>query len=174
MSVKKFKQTLMGIVLVMGLPGSGKTFFAERLAARFGGVHISSDGVRKEIMASGKYSTRQKLIIYEEMSRRASRFIAEGKIPVIDATFHRVSMRDIFVRIARETGVRVNFIMVEATESLIVNRLQHRKTDSEADFAVYQKIKSEFEPLSSAHLTLMSTDDNIENMLAKAIDYLRQ
>ena len=42
------------------------------------------------------------------------------------------------------------------------------RTDSQADFEVYKKIKNEWEPFDQDHLILQSTDDNIEEILHKA------
>ena len=35
-------------ILVMGLPGSGKTYFSERLTKEIGGIWINADEVEKK------------------------------------------------------------------------------------------------------------------------------
>ena len=64
------------------------------------------------------------------------------------------------------------FIEVKAEETVIRKRLQEKRVDSEADFEVYKKVKKQWEPLNEDHLVLQSTDDNINEMLYKAADYL--
>ena len=61
---------------------------------------------------------------------------------------------------------------MRANESVISERLKITRADSEADFVVYKKIKDEWEPFNQDHLILQSTNDNIEEMLHKATDYL--
>jgi predicted kinase len=55
---------------------------------------------------------------------------------------------------------------------VINERLKKTRTDSEADFDVYKKVKNEWEPFNPDHLILQSTDNNIEEMLHKATSYL--
>jgi predicted kinase len=55
------------IIIVMGLPGSGKSYFAQRLAITINADYISSDRVRKTMMSSRTYSTKEKLLVYDEM-----------------------------------------------------------------------------------------------------------
>jgi len=48
------------IIIVCGLPGSGKSFFAHRLAAKLDALHISSDKTRKEMKTLGHYTFTDK------------------------------------------------------------------------------------------------------------------
>jgi predicted kinase len=70
-------------------------------------------------------------------------------------------------------GDNVLFIEVKADETVIKKRLEQRRSDSEADFRVYQNIRSQFEPMTEPHLILSSANDNIEEMLNQAFDYLK-
>lgn len=48
------------------------------------------------------------------------------------------------------------------------------REDSEADFKVYKIIQSQWEPFRGKHLILHSTDDNIKELIEKAVKYLKQ
>ena len=65
------------------------------------------------------------------------------------------------------------FIEVIADEATIKERLKRKRTDSDADYEVYKKIKQQWEPLEEPHLLLKSTDDNIEDLLRQAADYIQ-
>ena len=67
----------------------------------------------------------------------------------------------------------IKFIEVWADETIIKERLKQSRPDSEADFEVYKLIKQSWEPLGRPHLSLESTNKNIDNMLQKAAQYLR-
>lgn len=157
------------IVAVCGLPGSGKSYFAERLAEGIGAVYISSDMVRKEMYAERTYSDKEKLTVYREMVARATQAIAEKKDVVLDATFHRKDIRDL-VKNSFESPLR--WIEVRADESIIRERLAKPRRHSEADYEVYLKIRSQWEPIDNDHLILASTQRNISEMLGRAIQYL--
>jgi len=160
------------IIIVLGLPGSGKSYFASRLATRVGAEYINSDKVRKAMGALGRYSLQEKLAVYTEMAIITGKFLGENKNVVVDATFHDHSMRNIFLKAAAKRSAAICFIQVKASEVLIHERLKKPRADSEADFKVYQDIRDKFQDLTMHHLRLESTNDNISLMLNKAMDYI--
>lgn len=162
------------IVIVMGLPGSGKSYFASRLATMLAAEYINSDKVRKELGAMGRYSLKDRLLVYHKMATTAERFLVEGRDVVVDATFHLSVMRSIFLNEAEKLKVRIQFILVWAKEGLIHERLKVSRADSEADFSVYMKIRDQFEKLTASHLELESTRDNVAAMLSKGMNYIKE
>lgn len=160
------------MTLVCGLPGSGKSFFASRLAERLNADYISSDRVRKALLATGRYSFEDKLRIYQHMAERAGALVSQGKDVVVDATFYHHSMRELFTQTALQNRCPVRFIVIVASEALVKERLSRPRTDSEADLGVYRAMKAQFEKFTEPHLRLQSEADNIEQMLAAAVDYL--
>jgi predicted kinase len=159
------------IVVVFGLPGSGKSYFAARLADRIHAVHISSDRVRRILFSARTYSTNEKLSVYDAMLKQMKQKVKQPGNVVLDATFYKNDIRNKFAKEAKGID-RIFFIEVRAGESLIRERLKRLREDSEADFEVYKKIKIDWEPLTEDHLILQSTNDNIRDMLAKTADYL--
>lgn len=160
------------IILVAGLPGSGKSYFAERLAERLDAVYINSDRVRIALQATGKYSTADKLLVYKEMLLQATRALEQKSRVVVDATFYHHTMREMFLRIADGYSVDIRVIEVVADEALIRRRLQKPRKYSEADYKVYEIVRDDFEGITMPHLTLQSTDDNLHEMLTKAESYI--
>ena len=161
------------IIVVAGLPGSGKSYFAAKLAERMDAAYINSDKVRKSMHALGKYSFSDKIGIYKEMTKLARQALLTHKFVVVDATFYRSEMRRLFIELANDCAVLIRFIMVYADEVLIQHRLSRPRTDSEADFKIYEIVKKEFDEFVFPHLQLESTDNNLDTMLRKAIEYIR-
>jgi predicted kinase len=159
------------IIIVFGLPGSGKSYFASHLANMIDAEYIMSDRVRKEMLSKRTYSDEEKLAVYDEMILKAIEANKLNKNVVLDATFYKKNIRSNFINKIPATE-RIRFIEVVADESLIRERLQKVREDSEANFEVYKKIKEEWEPMEEPHLTLRSTNDNIEEMLRKTASYL--
>jgi len=158
-------------IAVSGLPGSGKSFFASRLAERLGAEYLSSDRIRRETVAVRTYGTAEKAAVYDLLAGRAAEALAKGRAVVVDATFHAGNARS-RLRQALPPGTTVVFIEVTAREALIRQRVAGPRAFSEADFSVYLMIREAWEPLPEDHLTLESTDDNIDAMLASAIAHL--
>lgn len=162
------------IIIVLGLPGTGKSYFAQLLSDRLGAVYINSDRLRNALKARGMYTRKNKLEIYQAMVEEARRTVAEGKNVVIDATFYKRIMTNLFIQLATDHTVPIRFIKIEADEKLIKERLKKPRQDSEADFGVYVKIKEEFEEPVVPHLRLRSEADNIDTMLESALNFLGQ
>ena len=159
------------IVIVFGLPGSGKSYFAAHLANKINADYINSDKVRRAMFNTRTYSINEKLSVYSEMLTQMKEVVKQNKNLVLDATFYNNDIRKKFLDEAVDAG-SIFFIEVKAEESIIRKRLQEKRVDSEADFEVYKKVKKQWEPLHEDHLILQSTNDNINEMLYKAADYL--
>lgn len=161
------------VIIVMGLPGSGKSYFASRLATGIEADYINSDRVRKKIITQRTYSPNEKQLVYNKMLAQMKLAVKQKKDIVLDGTFYKHSIRKKFIDEARNATC-IFFIEVRAAESLIRERLKQTRADSEADFTVYKIIQAQWEPLQEKHLKLQSTNDNINDMLKTAFDYLRK
>ena len=157
----------------MGLPGSGKTYFARHLSERLGILYLGSDQTRKEIAAMGKYSVRDKQNVYDEMRSRAEHHLASGESVILDATFYKEDLRLPFEMLAENKGIPLFKLWVEAPVEIIKERVSSKREDSEADFSVYEKLAADFEPPSMPYLKLISTQDNLYSMLTEAEQYLK-
>ncbi|MEQ8810693.1 MAG: ATP-binding protein [Imperialibacter sp.] len=160
------------MVIIAGLPGSGKTYLATRLAARLGAVHISSDRVRKIMGASGKYSPQDKLNVYSEMIKLTEKALRKGETVLVDATFYQQKVRDSFAKLATELGTPVAVIEVWTDEKLARQRVSKHRDDSEAGVETYERIKAAFDEITQPHLRLESLDTNIDSMVIKSIEYI--
>ena len=159
------------IIIVFGLPGSGKSYFAVSLANMIKADYINSDQIRQIMFAVRGYSEKEKMSVYNEMLVQMQKAIQQHKNLVLDATFYTNDIRKKFFD-AAENMDDIIFIEIRAEESLIRERLNKPRKDSEADFEVYKKIRKQWEPVHEDHLVLQSTDNNIAVMLEKTAAYL--
>lgn len=93
------------LILVGGLPGSGKSTIARTLAARIGADCIASDVLRKELagaepgerltaeVGDGVYGAGMTELTYCELLVQAERQLRAGRSVVFDATFARAADR---------------------------------------------------------------------------------
>lgn len=159
------------IVIVFGLPGSGKSYFASRLAEMLNAEYINSDSLRFQMFSKRTYSKKEKLTVYDKMLTQLKEAVNANKDLVLDATFYKEDIRKKFQDEVTGKG-NIAFIEVKADEEVIQKRLSKPRVNSEADVAAYNKIKKQWEPLLEAHLILQSEEDNIGEMLSKAKEYL--
>lgn len=162
------------VIIVFGLPGSGKSYFAARLAARLNARYVNSDELRLRLLPKRTYTDAEKLLVYEAMLAAMETAINEQQTIVLDATFYKEAIRKRFERKAASLQQTIIYIEVKAAEDIIAERLAKPRKVSEADFAVYQKLKLEFEPLQQQHLLVLSSNNDIEPSLQQAIEYINQ
>ncbi len=141
------------LIIVCGLPGTGKTTLAKALAKRFSAVHISSDLIRKEMMARPTYRPEEKARVYEELVARVAELLEGGKSVIADATFYRRSLRSRLVEAAEKAGTKAHFVLCQLSEAEVMDRMSGsgERGGSDADFSIYLRIKDEFEPLTAKH-----------------------
>ena len=169
----EIKTQIPTVVIVFGLPGTGKSYFASRLADLINAAYINSDRLRKELLATRTYSDKEKEIVYREILEKTKRAINENTNVVLDATFYKNDIRNRLLEEIKNSA-EISFIEIRANEDIIMQRLQKERPYSEADVEVYKLIKQQWEPLNAPHLILSSTDYNINDMLQKAIDHLQK
>ncbi len=160
------------VIIVIGLPGSGKSYFATRLAELINATLIKSDEVRNKLYQHKTYSSKEKQSVYDYMLHRTKDALRENNNIILDGTFFKSKIRNQYAEKIKNNRNLI-FIEVTADEKLIKERLQHKRADSDADFEVYQNIRKQWEPLKERHLVLQSTNDNIDIMLNQALDYIR-
>ncbi len=144
------------LVLVSGLPGTGKSTLARSLAEKAHFEVIRSDVIRKEIFTaessepSGSlYTSDRTQRIYDECLQRARRLLQAGKRVIIDATFQRDQDRQAFLQLAIDCGSRAIWLECTASAEITKQRIDARHGDaSDADWSVYQLVSSRWQPSS--------------------------
>ncbi len=176
------------LVLVSGLPGTGKSTVARELAASQGFQWIRSDAVRKELAGaaeveladapneylSGIYSSEWTDRTYAECLRRACAALRLGGRVVVDATFVEEHRRQQFLSAAIQLGVPAVWLVCAAAPSVVRDRLAKRRNDaSDADWSIHQKAASAWQatgPLSTRSLVALDASRDSQSMLTQATE----
>ncbi|MDO8368760.1 MAG: AAA family ATPase [Saprospiraceae bacterium] len=160
------------LLLLAGLPGSGKTTVARAFAALSGARHFNSDALRRELGLMGHYRPEDKENVYATLLQRARESLKRGEMVVVDSTFFKESVREPFRALAAECGVPLRWVEVQAEEPTLRLRLSHPRPDSEADFKVYETIRDQFEPLPEDRFIVHTDTETPESAAEKILQYL--
>jgi predicted kinase len=160
------------IILVFGLPGTGKSYFSRYLAADIHAKHLNADIVREQMNERGNYDEKTIERVYQQLLQKTEEEIKEGRDVVVDGTFHQKDRRDKLIDMARRNEERIFFVEMKAAEQTVKERLKRKREFSEADFQVYLDIKNSFDPFDDYHLEMWSDDEDLANMGIHAKKYI--
>jgi predicted kinase len=178
------------LVLLSGLPGSGKSSLARALVEPAGFAVIRSDEVRKELagprnhgsesVAFGEdiYTPEWNERTYAECLRRARDLIFDAKRVLIDASFREEGRRRRFLDAAKRWGISSCLLLCRAAPDVIRGRLARRRGDaSDADGAVYDELVKRWEelsPLTRKAAREVETGGTPAQSLEQALEILRE
>lgn len=154
------------LVLVGGLPGTGKSTVSARLAQASGWVLLRSDVVRKQqaglaaearaaaSYGSGLYSAQRTSETYDVLLGRARTALSLGESVVLDASWSSADRRSAARQLARETCSDLVELRCVAPPDVTGSRLRERARGgidaSDADGAVAAQMAAGFDPWPEA------------------------
>jgi aminoglycoside phosphotransferase family enzyme/predicted kinase len=178
------------LVLVAGLPGTGKSTLARSLAERGNFAVIRSDVVRKELAGlppeasargapdTGIYTPEWTDRTYAECLRRAESVLADGGRVIVDANFLADARRCTFLDAAVRLGVPGVLLWCRVRPDVAKARIAARRGDaSDADASTYDRAAARCEPFGprvQRDLREVDANGTPEETLAHALEALRQ
>lgn len=140
------------LVVVCGLPGTGKTTVSGVIADRVAGDRLRTDVIRKDLVADPDYEPAETRRVYDELFARARSVVEREGTAVLDGTFRRESDRRRARDLAAELGVPFHLVRVECDPAVATERIAARVDDeSDAGVAVYEELRDAFEPIGVPH-----------------------
>ncbi len=148
------------LILVCGLPGTGKTTIAKAVSQMVGATMLRTDVIRKEMLEKNTYTEKERDAVYENMLVIADEKLRNGENCVLDGTFYKKSLRDAAGKIAKKNGSNFHIVECLLHEDIVKKRIISRKNDaSDADFGVYKKARRNFEPIKEKHVVIDTSKD---------------
>lgn len=171
------------IVLLTGLPGTGKSYLARNLASALGADVLDRDAVRDKIFPEHDldYSPEQNELASQVTYRVAEYILSRdpARLIILDGRpFSRREQVEEVARLADEVGHRLRIVHCTAPEAVVRERLAHdlshgKNRDADRTVEKYLRIKRTFDPLVLPHL-VVDTSQPIHQAVQDIVHYLRQ
>lgn len=183
-ALRHLRTSAVGLTLVGGLPGSGKSTLSGALADRLGVTLLSSDRLRKELAGipaevsaatgygEGLYTPEWTAKTYTALLDRASALLSSGESVVLDATWSDAEQRDAALRMAERVSADLVALHCQVPDAVSAARLRTRAPGaSDADLDVATAMASKEPPWTEA--VTVDTSGPLEAAVVQALAAVR-
>lgn len=165
------------LIFIIGLPCSGKSTVANKIAEKYGFIPFSTETIRAEFLADGRdknedcdFTPEQHKLVYGEIIKRARRILDSGHSVVIDGVYRSESQRSEVFNLLKEYSGKVSALLYLLTcaETETIRRLIKRKeegTVAPAGVDGYRKISKEFEEPNLSTFKKLDTTKGVDKVL---------
>jgi predicted kinase len=148
------------LIIMVGAPGSGKSYLGRALSEALEALLIQTDAVRKELYPDPSYTSAEAATVYGVCHKRIAEALAEGACVVFDGTNLSERHRRTLYTLGERAKATTVVVVAYASEATIRARLRHRAESrdpddqSDADWPVYLRLRRENEPIPRPHIVV--------------------
>ena len=153
------------LLMLAGLPGSGKSTFAREIVSRQPFLVLESDRLRKILVARPQYTAEEHSRVFRASHRLIDEFLEKGYPVILDATNLGQRNRRPVVAIARKHNAPLAIAVVAAPPDLVMQRLTEREagmdpsTWSDAGVEIYSRMAPAWQPVRHQHFEVDTSRD---------------
>ena len=153
------------LIVVSGLPGTGKSYFCRKLAQKIDLIILESDSMRKQLFPSPNYGKEESTQLFQACHGLVDELLRKGINVALDATNLEEHNRERLYHIADQAEAKLVIVRMEAPPEVVRQRLERRvmreeeSDHSDADWSVYSKMKSTVDKIGRNHFAVDSSRD---------------
>ncbi len=166
------------LIMLTGLPGTGKSYLARRLASRQPFVVVESDWARKILVPAPTYSGRESQLVHQAIHALLRRLLLRGVPVIYDATNLLEFHREAVYALAERVSARLVVVRTVAPPDVVRQRLEQRATArsphdlSDATWEVYLKLQRQEQAVGRPYLTV-DTSGGLDEAVRKILRLAR-
>ena len=155
------------LVILVGLPGTGKTFLSHSLKDKFPLVMLQSDKIRVMCFPNPKYTKSENKFVFD-LCHRLIKDLLKKSIPVLfDATNLLEKHRQVLYDISHSINAKLMVLNITADKKMCKQRISERLLSnsandfSKANWDVYKRMACFNDPISVKFWTIDNSTNNI-------------
>lgn len=167
------------LILMVGLPGTGKSTLARRLAALLPAPIVESDRVRRILFKWPRHTLNESRRVHQVCRVLIEQLLRQGSSVIFDATNLIEAHRALIYQIADRLRIPLVILFVTAPPEVVRDRLEGRSRQrrpedaSEATWSVYERMRRYMEPIGRPYLEV-DTSRDLETLLPQLVEAIRQ
>jgi predicted kinase len=166
--------------MLVGAPGTGKSYLARRLAADLSAQLIATDRVRRLLFAEPRYTGGEHAAVYGWCHTLIHSALRTGHSVVFDATNLLEQRRRRVYDIVDGCQAELLIVWTTCPPRVVQERLLRRRDTfdpdeedvSEADWDVYLELRRKVEPIRRPHV-IVNTSSDLGTVVRRLLDRLR-
>ena len=153
------------LVMLSGLPGTGKSYFARKLVQRVPFLVLESDRLRKLLVSEPKYTRGEHARVFAACHLLLEEFLGQGRRVLLDATNLTEQYRQPVYRIADQVSAPLVIIRFTAPEQTVRKRLTQRAAGldpgnySDASWLIHTRLRQGDQPIEREHKIVDTSGD---------------
>lgn len=151
----------MNLIMMIGIPGSGKSTIGKQIAQLFKYEYISSDEKREEWYGNTEDQTHN-FELFCRLERLVTKMLEDGKDVVFDATNITRKSRKRFVELGKKENVSMSAVVVHTSEETAKRRNTQRER-TVPDYVIERQFKTFQKPTKEEGFGVIFTIDNNED-----------
>lgn len=167
------------LVMLMGLPGVGKSHCGRLIAERLGAAHVATDHLRSRLFIAASYAEEENAAVFGIAEALVDQLLGEGHTVVLDATHLVARNRAPAESAARSRDAAIHYVLVTADDASVRARLAARSREraagdhSDADLPVYERMRTRgFEAPAGGYLEVRN-GPSLADDIARLVDAVR-
>ena len=152
------------LLMLAGLPGSGKTTLAKNIVDIHPSIVIESDQIRKTLFTEPQYTREEHGKVFNLCHRLLDYYLEQNYPVIFDATNTTHRSRRGVLEIAEKRNAPILLVEVVAPQEVIIRRLKAREsgytsdTFSDAGIEIYKRMAKSWQNIHEAHIKQIRVD----------------